>query len=204
MRTLAALVSRSAGLTAAITAALSFNFFHAPPYHSLRINESRDVFIVALLAVLGLVVSDISAWRRRRDVKHARHDRAYDGPDTTRALLDRSNPVDLVWPSVVGTIMDQLALADCRLESDIDREHVLISRAAARGSDGDDGFVLPAQGAAVPVVSGGRTLAYLVLTPRKGLGALWVERRVVLAFADHVAIALTYTGHESVADNFAT
>ena len=36
-----------------------------------------------------------------------------------------------------------------------------------------------------------------VLIPRQGLGALWVERRVVVAFADHIAIALTYTGHNA-------
>ena len=193
--TLAALVSRAAGLTTAITAALTFNFFHTRPYHSLRISQSRDVAIVVLLAVLGLVVSDISAWRRRREVKTARRDRAHEGPETARALLAETNPVSLVWPSVVGTIMDQLALAECRLETSVGRDRLLISRAGSRSADGDDGFVLPAQGAAVPVVADGTTLGYLVLTPRRDLGALWVERRVVIALADHVAIALTYTGH---------
>jgi hypothetical protein len=195
--TLAALVSRGAGLATAITAAVTYNFFHTRPYHSLRIHESRDVVIVALLAVLGLVVSDISAWRRRREVKIARSDRANDGPETTRTLLSTSQPVSVVWPSVVGTIMDQLGLAECRLDPTVAPDQVLISRTAARSADGDDGFVLPVQGAAIPVVFDGATLGYLVITPRRGLGALWVERRVVIALADHVAIALTYTGHRS-------
>jgi K+-sensing histidine kinase KdpD len=199
--TLAALVSRAAGLATAVTAAVTFNFFHTQPYHSLRITESRDVVIVALLAVLGLVVSDISAWRRRRDVMSARRDRAKEGPETTRSLLATTQPVNLVWPSVVGTIMDQLGLADCRLVTTVSPDQVLISRTASRPADGDDGFVLPAQGAAIPVVADGATLGFLLLTPRQGLGALWVERRVVIAFADHVAIALTYTGHRNGSDD---
>ena len=63
----AAIFSRRAGLVTAVVAAMSFNYFHAKPYHSLRIHEPRDVAIVALLAVLGLVISDITAWRRRHE-----------------------------------------------------------------------------------------------------------------------------------------
>ena len=90
-----------------------------------------------------------------------------------------------------------LGLADCRFEQSVGHDQVLISRTLSRSADGEDGFVLPAQGAAVPIVSGSTTLGYLLLIPRADLGALWVERRVVVALADHIAIALTYTGHNA-------
>ena len=47
----------------------------------------------------------------------------------------------------------------------------------------------------MPVVSNGETLGHLVVAPQPGITSLWVERRVVIALADHLAIALTYTGH---------
>ena len=77
---LAALAGRGAALATAATAALTFNFFHTEPYHSLRIDSSKDVTIVALLAGLGLVVSDISAWIRRRDTISFRHQAGDRGP----------------------------------------------------------------------------------------------------------------------------
>ena len=56
----AALISRAAAITTAIAAAVTFNFFHTEPYHSLRIHEAGDVAIVALLLGLGFFVSDVT------------------------------------------------------------------------------------------------------------------------------------------------
>ena len=190
---LAALAGRGAALATAATAALTFNFFHTEPYHSLRIDSSKDVTIVALLAGLGLVVSDISAWIRRRDAISFRHQAATAAPQVLESLLEPARPVAEMWPVAVTSILDQLGLAECRFERNRPTELPLISRAIGRSSDGDDGFVLPSHGASLPVVSGPATLGYLVLTPPKGSSSLWVERRVVIAFADDLAIALTYT-----------
>lgn len=196
----AALVSRWAGLTTAAAAALSFNFFHAEPYHSLRINSSRDVMIVALLAGLGIIVSDISAWRRRTDTIAFRHGEATAAPNQLTTLLADFHPVTEVWPTVATSIMDQLTLTDCRFDPVQSTALPTISRVVGRSADGDDGFVLPSTGAALPVVSNGDTLGSLVLRPKHGVPSLWVERRVVIALADHIAIALTYTGHTNTLD----
>ena len=193
----AALVSRWAGLATATFAALGFNFFHAPPYHSLRIHAARDVMIVALLAGLGVVVSDISAWRRRKDTMAFRHGEATAAPKQLAALLADQHPVSEVWPTVALSIMDQLTLAECRFDPNASTNLPTISRVVGRSTDGDDGFVLPSTGAALPVIGNGATLGHLVLTPEHGVPSLWVERRVVIALADHIAIALTYTGHTS-------
>ncbi|MEO6123597.1 MAG: DUF4118 domain-containing protein [Ilumatobacteraceae bacterium] len=191
----AALVSRWAGLATAAVAAIAFNFFHTQPYHSLRVHSPRDVMIVALLAVLGIVVSDISAWRRRRDTIAFRHSEATAAPKQLAALLVDQHPVSDVWPTVATSIMDQLMLASCRFEPSQSTSLPTISRVVGRSADGDDGFVLPSTGAALPVVSNNNVLGYLILTPNHGVPSLWVERRVVVALADHIAIALTYTGH---------
>jgi hypothetical protein len=194
---LAALSSRVAGLTTAAVAALSFNYFHAQPYHSLRIRESRDVVIVALLVLLGLVVSDITEWRRRRDAIAFRHWTASEAPRRVTEMLETLHPVGEVWPAIATTIMDQLTLAECRFDPSVYTELPLISRIGGGRDETDDGFVLPSHGAAMPIVAGGQPLGYLVLRPNPGITSLWVERRVVAALADHLTIALTYTGHET-------
>ena len=189
---LAALASRGAGLVTAVVAALTFNFFHAKPYHSLRIHESRDVAIVALLAVLGLVISDISAWRRRREAIAHRHERAVAAPLTIGNLAAGVHPVGEVWPAVVTTILDQLSLADCGVVAQQPTNLPLISRSVGRGEDGSDSLLLPAKGASIAIVNGASTLGYLVVMPPPGITSLTIERRVIVALADHLAIALTY------------
>jgi hypothetical protein len=51
---------------AALSAALSFDFFQTPPYYSLRIDRAEDVETVLLLLVVGLTIGDLVT-RRRRD-----------------------------------------------------------------------------------------------------------------------------------------
>jgi K+-sensing histidine kinase KdpD len=189
---LAALVSRGAALTTALTAALTFNFFHTQPYHSLRIHEPHDVAIVALLAALGLVISDISAWRRRRDAIAMRHDLAVQAPHTIGAMVAGNHPVAQVWPAVVSAVLDQLSLADCQVVIHQPTDMPLVSRGAGRRSDGDDSFVLPAKGAAITIQNGSAIVGYLTVIPPPGSSSLVVERRVLVTLADHIGIALTY------------
>ncbi len=194
---LAALTGRGAGLLTAAAAAISFNFFHTQPYHSLRVHESRDVVIIALLVVLGLVVSDITAWRRRRDTIAFRHWTAAESPLRVTEMLRVPHPVGEVWPAVATMIMDQLTLADVLFDPLGHTDLPLISRTGSSHADSDGGFVLPSHGAAMPIVFDHHTLGHLVLRPQPGITSLWVERRVVVALADHLMIALTYTGHET-------
>ena len=58
---------RVAGAVAAITAALSFDFFHTTPYLSLTMDSSDDVETTVLLLIVGVVVGTIAArgrWAR--------------------------------------------------------------------------------------------------------------------------------------------
>jgi hypothetical protein len=194
MVVMAALVDRWSGLATAATAALSFNFIHTEPKHSLRIHSSGDVVIVALLAGVGLAVSDITAWRRRRDAVAIRHRTATGAPQRISDMLTEWHPVSEVWPAVTTMILDQLSLADCTLVLRPIIGLPVVSRTARPLPGGEDGFVLPSGGALMPVVEDGVVLGHLVLRPKQGITSLWVERRAVVALANHLAIALTYTG----------
>ena len=61
----AAFGGRVAGVTAALVAAISFNFFHTRPYLTLRVTDREDVITVALLLILGLAVGELALLRQR-------------------------------------------------------------------------------------------------------------------------------------------
>ena len=65
----AAVGGRVAGLISALSAALSYDFFLATPYHSLRIDSVAQVITVALLFGTGLVASLAGRARRRLTVE---------------------------------------------------------------------------------------------------------------------------------------
>ena len=62
------LMGRAAGVViTAIVAGLSLNFFHTEPFHSLRISSGRATSRPSCCSIgLGILVSEMSAWRRRR------------------------------------------------------------------------------------------------------------------------------------------
>ena len=64
----AAVGGRAAGLVAALSAALSYDFFLTTPYHTLRIDSLSQVVTVALLFAAGFVAS-VGA-RTRRAARH--------------------------------------------------------------------------------------------------------------------------------------
>lgn len=199
---LAALTSKAAGLLTAAAAAISFNFFHTEPYHSLRVHEARDVVVIALLIVLGLAVSDISSWRRRRDAIAFRRAAAAEAPQRVTELLQDPQPVGEVWPTIATMIMDQLTLADVSFDAGVHTDLPVIARTGGAHAGTDDGFVLPSHGAAMPIIFNQHTLGHLVFQPQRGITSLWVERRVVVALADHLTIALTYRGQETGRSSF--
>ena len=53
---------RSAGAVAAVSAALSFNFFHTVPYLTLEIDSADDVETTLLLLAVGLAVGQLASY----------------------------------------------------------------------------------------------------------------------------------------------
>ncbi|MCU1379102.1 MAG: hypothetical protein JWN29_2085, partial [Acidimicrobiales bacterium] len=60
----AAIGGRSAGMTGAVAATLSFDFWHTRPYYTLRISAREDMETAVLLLIGGLVVGQIGARAR--------------------------------------------------------------------------------------------------------------------------------------------
>jgi K+-sensing histidine kinase KdpD len=192
---LAALSSRLAGAATAVMAALSFNFFHTQPYQSLRIHSGRDVVTVALLMTTGLLVSEISAWRRRAIRASRRHVEGESALERAAAMLAAGSSADEMWTQISTALTHVLHITACRFEPGASSAYPIIERSGSLATKShtwnESGFELPPGGAAIPVVYGGSTLGHVVVEHRQGAGSMLDERRVCVALADLYAVALT-------------
>jgi K+-sensing histidine kinase KdpD len=191
----AAVGGRGAGIIAAISAAVSFDFFLTRPYLSLSIEKGDDVETAVLMLVAGAVVGYVAA-RGRHSRVLAAESRSEIG--RIRRLADLTatgtDPADVIMAGQ-AELTELLKLQDCTFEAPpFDRSYLDIERTGVVATRdhvlGDGGFELPHDGAALPVLGRGQLLGRFVLEPTPGQG-LSLERRVVaVALADQVGAAL--------------
>jgi hypothetical protein len=190
----AALAGRAAGLATAVTAALAYNFFHTRPFYSLRISSGRDAATVGLLVVIGVIVSEMGAWRRRAIAASTRRLQGSRALEAVAAQLAAGARPDEIWDAVRKALMESLDLVDCRFEAGQSPSVPEIPRSGSLFSEsmrlGRDGFELPAQGAAIAVAYAGRTLGHIILVPGGQAGSQRDIRQVAVALADEYAVAL--------------
>lgn len=187
----AALLSSLAGLTTSVAAAMSLNYFHTEPVHSLRVSAGSDLVAVALLAALGLMVSAVTALRVRGTAVTRRAAHADQAAVDLRASLSSAQPVVDVWDMAVAAAAAQFGLVDVRLEPSGGSRLPVVSRKPwdPRNLLDDNMMVLP-EGGAIVQFRDPRHGEQLVLTPRPGMGAVSIDRRVALTFADQVEVSL--------------
>ena len=190
----AALAGRMAGIVTALTAALAFNFFHTEPYHSMRITGARDVVTVALLALLGLVVAEVAEFRRRARATSARRLHGAEVLEATSAMLARQATFDEMWPTVAEALREDLQLSEIDYEPGATTTHPVLSRSGSLVAPsmhvGRGGFALPPGGAAIAVAAADQTFGHIVMTSRPETGSSIDARRVAVAVADQLAVAI--------------
>lgn len=183
-----AVVDWLGGATTSIAAALSLNYFHTEPYHTLRITDRRDVYSVLMLGALGLAVSAVTAVRVRRGVTAIRHGEARHAGTELAALLAVDHPAPEVWTAAITAAANDLGLVTARVSMRMPSGLPVIGRRLAEGDDPT--LLLPAVGAVLPLQQRHEAGRWLVVTPRAGLAPLVVDRRAVLSFADAIERAL--------------
>lgn len=188
----AALAGRAAGLTTAAAAALAYNFFHTEPYHSLRIHAARDVVTVALLATLGIIVSEVSAWRRREHTSAAASVGAVRSLEVIGEELADGIPPEQVWSDVRSALTELLHLRDCQFEPE--PADVVIPRSGSFVAPtmrwDTEGFRLPSDGVSLPVAYRGRAFGHIKMLPDEQRGTSLVARQAAVTLADLYAVAL--------------
>lgn len=195
---LASIAGRAAGIVTALIAAASYNFFHAQPYHSLRIHDGEDVLTVVMLLAIGLVISAVASLRRGHQRVARRRLHGEQVLVTMSGLLASGAPSDAIWTFVHDELVRDLRLGACRYEPRPTTDVPVVGRTGSLPGTalrlGEHGFDLPTTGAAIDVVAAGRSFGRIVLVPTSGSDAgsasLREQRRVAVALADLFAVAL--------------
>lgn len=196
----AAIGGRAGGAVAAVTAAVSFDFFLTQPYLSLHIESADEIETTLLLLVVGVLVGQLAVMSRRH-LEEAEQGRSEIARLRRLAeLVARGEDGADVLLAAQAELTALLDLEACRFEAGLpDRSRPSLERTGAisgarewRFVRGD--FALPAQGVDLPVLSHGRTVGRFVLTPRTDTGASLEERVVAVAIADLVGSVLAGTG----------
>ncbi len=197
----AAVGGRGAGAVAAVTAALSFDFFHTQPYLSLSIVSRDDVETAALLLVAGLIVGTMAGRSGR-----AKRSAAASSSEIRRIhrlaelVASGENPTDVIL-ACQAELTALLDLRGCHFEAPpfdlslprLERSGGISGASTRRYVEG--GFDLPSEGVELPVLSRGQRVGRFVLDPTPDVGVSLEQQVVAVALADQVGAALATTPH---------
>ncbi|MFH8591494.1 DUF4118 domain-containing protein [Streptomyces rimosus] len=112
----AALGSRPAGLLAALSSAVWFDFFFTHPYQRLAITGSEDVRTAVLLVLVGTAVTEIAVRARRLKEATVEDARCLALVHDTAKLAQAAGSADQVVEHVRGQLVELLGLRGCRFE----------------------------------------------------------------------------------------
>ncbi|MEU8251529.1 DUF4118 domain-containing protein [Nonomuraea sp. NPDC048916] len=191
---------RIAGVLAAISAALWFDFFFTPPFQRFAIETSSDIQTTVLLLIVGLVVSQLAARARRLRVI-AVTDAGYLAQiHETAELAQVAKSADEVVQHVADRLTVLLGLRGCRFEYG-----TLIGHPPRLEQDGSvikgrrhwnvDRLGLPGEEVELRAVGGGYFYGRFMLDPTPGFVPSLQARLVAVTLADQAASALRTAGN---------
>jgi K+-sensing histidine kinase KdpD len=201
---------RAAGMVAALSAALAYDYFLTTPYHTLVIDTLAQVVTVALLVAAGILVSIGGRVRRRSAAvaeAHAKVIRLLHQVTETAAV---GGAVDRVAAEGLHGLLDARRVSILRrspdgfaVTVDVGDTHLPIDLEALTHLDREgriplghyrvlDGtMVLPPEGVALDLVARQRPVGYLVIIPGGDVPADRTTRLAVAAIANELAIVAT-------------
>jgi K+-sensing histidine kinase KdpD len=107
---------RTAGVLAALSAALSFDFFLTVPYYHFAIFAREDVETAILLLAIGVAVTEISLWGRRQQSQSGRREGYLAGVAHAARMAADGSPTEDLVATVERMINDVLDLDDTRYD----------------------------------------------------------------------------------------
>jgi K+-sensing histidine kinase KdpD len=107
---------RPAGVIAAVSAAVWFDYFLTRPYERFTITRRADIETTVLLLVIGVAVTELAVWGRRQHAVAARRAGYLDGiNDTARSVAAGNSPPNLI-EQVSGQLTKLLSLRSCSFQ----------------------------------------------------------------------------------------
>jgi hypothetical protein len=181
----------------AIVAALSFDFFFTKPYQSLKIESHNDVETTIILLVVALIAAEIGIRGRSRTGEAKRSKSEVERLYRVAELGARGSDTGDVVLAVQAEMIGLFDLENCDFEATASYP---LPKLGVKGAIEDaplrfagHDFELPETGLEVPVVAHGVSYGRLVLRPRPRTSASMEQRRVAIALADELGLALAST-----------
>jgi K+-sensing histidine kinase KdpD len=110
---------RTAGVAAALSTALWFDFFLTQPYQHFTITAQADVETAALLVLVGIAVTEVALWGRRQQALASRKDGYLNGVMRTASLVAAGHPEpEALIAQVADQLVEVLDIDDCRFDND--------------------------------------------------------------------------------------
>jgi hypothetical protein len=108
---------RSAGLLAALSSAVWFDFFLTQPYHGFAITDPADIETAVLLVLVGAAVTEIALWGRRQQAHASREQGYLDGVlRTAQAVGAGQSSIDSLIENVSEQLTELLRIDRCRFD----------------------------------------------------------------------------------------
>jgi K+-sensing histidine kinase KdpD len=201
---------RAAGMVAALSAALAYDYFLTTPYHSLVIDTLAQVITVGLLFATGIVVSIGGRVRRRSAVVAEAHANTIRLLHRVTETAAAGGATDRVTAEGLHELLDARRVSILRrgpegfaVTVDVGETHVPIDMDALTHLDREGRIplghhrvlrgtmMLPRKGVVLDLVARQQPVGYLVIIPGQDVPADRTTRLAVAAMANELAIAAT-------------
>ncbi|MEV0291703.1 DUF4118 domain-containing protein [Kribbella sp. NPDC050820] len=195
---IAAFGVRPAGILAAVSSAVWFDFFLTVPYNSFDIRHRDDIETTLLLVVIGAAVTEIAIWGRRQQARASRHRGYLDGVITASQAVAAGGSTDELIDQVRAELTAVLGIDGVRFVAG-----GKLSGAPVLNADGTvtrGGRVLKVERDGLPtnaeielaVQHAGEVRGRFLLTAAARIARPDLEQRqVAVALADQVGAALS-------------
>lgn len=106
---------RAAGIVAAFSAGVWFDFFLTEPYEHLTINDPNDIEATILLVLIGAAVTEVALWGHRQQAQANRRTGYLDGVHATAEIVTlRGEPPERLINHIGDQIKQILDVEQCR------------------------------------------------------------------------------------------
>lgn len=186
---------RLAAMVAAISSALSFDFFLTRPYYSFRITRQADLITELLLLVVGLAVGELAARGRIHRVAASERSDELALLHRVTELAATGREPRLVIDVALAALQSLLSLRDCHFTPHDPGK--IAARITPQGDLTIGGETWPTQDLGLPtsrvdlpIRGSGWLLGHFVLTPTPGKPVSHHRLLVAVAIADQVGATL--------------
>ncbi len=193
----AATGNRLAGLLAAASAAVWFDFFLTMPYERFTITRHTDIETTVLILAVGAAVTEIAVRGRQYHASAARREGYLDGMNAAAAAVATGSDPQLLVDQVCGQLTRLLSLSACRYQNGTagmgHPPRLLRDGRVMFGDaiwDTEHEGLPPGIDTELLVEAGGLLQGRFLLMPRPGARPTLEQRLIAVALADQTGAAL--------------